>query len=170
MYKSKLRELKRASRAVFKRVTETQLRPKLLNNLNTSLNVSRDFLNRMKNLSGELQIFTDVEMTTLETLIEETEVGLSLSLSLSLTHMLPSLSLQEWMAKMIAQQEATPAYEEPVLLASDIEEQTKKVDREILYLLNKLRSHRPPKAKNATTNATNTSTTANQNKTSSKVS
>ena len=74
------------------------------------------------------------------------------------------------MAKMIAQQEATPAYEEPVLLASDIEEQTKKVDREILYLLNKLRSHRPPKAKNATTNATNTSTTANQNKTSSKVS
>ena len=90
MYKSKLRELKRASRAVFKRVTETQLRPKLLNNLNTSLNVSRDFLNRMKNLSGELQIFTDVEMTTLETLIEETEVSLSLSFSLSL---LSSLSL-----------------------------------------------------------------------------
>ena len=58
-----------------------QLRPKLLNNLNTSLNVSHDFLSRMKNLSTELQIFTDVEMTTLETLIEETEVSLSLSLS-----------------------------------------------------------------------------------------
>ena len=81
MYRSKLRELKRASRAVFKRVTEAQLRPKLLNNLNTSLNVSRDFLSRMKNLSTELQIFTDVEMTTLETLIEETEVSASLSLS-----------------------------------------------------------------------------------------
>ena len=36
----------------------------------------------MKNLSSELQIFTDVEMTTLETLIEETEVSLSLSPSL----------------------------------------------------------------------------------------
>ena len=85
MYKSKLRELKRASRAVFKRVAEMQLRPKLINHLNNSLNVSRDFLSRMKNLSTELQIFTDVEMTTLETLIEETEVGPSLSLSLSLS-------------------------------------------------------------------------------------
>ena len=37
----------------------------------------------MKNLSTELQIFTDVEMTTLETLIEETEVSASLSLPLS---------------------------------------------------------------------------------------
>ncbi len=88
VYRSKLRELKRASRAVFKRVTETQLRPKLLNNLNTSLNVSRDFLSRMKNLSSELQIFTDVEMTTLETLIEETEVSWYISLSF------PSLILQ----------------------------------------------------------------------------
>ena len=65
------------------------------------------------------------------------------------------------MAKMIAQQEATPAYEEPVLLSSEIEEQTKRLDREILYLLNKLRSHRPPKAKNATANATNSSTASN---------
>ena len=62
---------------------------------------------------------------------------------------------------MVAQQEATPAYEEPVLLSSDIEEQTKRMEREILYLLNKLRSHRPPTAKNTTANATNTSTPAN---------
>ena len=62
---------------------------------------------------------------------------------------------------MVAQQEATPAYEEPVLLSSDIEEQTKRMEREILYLLNKLRSHRPPKANNATANTTNTSTPAN---------
>ena len=71
------------------------------------------------------------------------------------------------MAKMIAQQEATPAYEEPVLLSSEIEEQTKRLDREILYLLNKLRSHPPPRAKNATANATNSSTASNT--TSSKV-
>jgi hypothetical protein len=36
----------------------------------------------MKNLSSELQIFTDVEMTTLETLIEETEVSWCISLFL----------------------------------------------------------------------------------------
>ena len=46
----------------------------------------------MKNLSSEVQIFTEVEMTTLETLIAETEVGGSLSLSLSLS-LSPSLSL-----------------------------------------------------------------------------
>ena len=58
------------------------------------------------------------------------------------------------MTKMVAQQKATPAYEEPVLLSNEIEEQTKRLDREILYLLNKLRSRPPPKLKNAT-NATN---------------
>jgi hypothetical protein len=40
-------------------------------------------------------------------------------------HLACSLPLQEWMAKMIAQQEATPVYKEPVLLSSEIEEQTK---------------------------------------------
>ena len=75
MYKSKLRELKRASRSVFKRVSEMELRPKLLGKLNSSLNISHDFLTRMRNISEEIQIFTEVEMTTLETLIEETEVS-----------------------------------------------------------------------------------------------
>ena len=41
-------------------------------------------------------------------------------LSLSL-----SLPLQEWMAKIIAQQKATPVYKETVLLSNEIEEQTK---------------------------------------------
>ena len=54
---------------------------------------------------------------------------------------------------MVAQQKATPAYEEPVLLSHEIGEQIKRLDREVLYLLNKLRSRPPPKLKN-TTNAT----------------
>ena len=62
------------SRALFKRVSEAQKRPKLLGNLAQSLNVSVDFLLRMKNLSSEVQIFTEVEISTLEKLILETQV------------------------------------------------------------------------------------------------
>ena len=75
--------------------------------------------------------------------------------------------LQEWMTKMVAQQEATPAYEEPVLLSHEIEEQTKRLDREILYLLNKLRTHPPPRPKNST--SANNSTTSNTTKPSTEV-
>lgn len=74
MYKDKLRELKRVSRAVFKRVSEAVKRPKLLASLVSSLNVSNDFLARMKNLTDDVQIFTKVEITTLEELIIETKV------------------------------------------------------------------------------------------------
>ena len=76
-YKDKLRELKRASRALFKRVEEFVRRPKYIEALNVSLNVSHDFLLRMKNLTEDLQIFTEVEMSKLEALINETEVSLS---------------------------------------------------------------------------------------------
>ena len=67
------------------------------------------------------------------------------------------------MTKMVAQQDTTPAYEEPVLLSYEIEEQTKRLDREILYLLNKLRTHPPPRPKN-TTSTSNSSTTSNTTK------
>ena len=36
--------------------------------------MSRDFVARMQNLTEELQIFTEVEISTLETLANETEV------------------------------------------------------------------------------------------------
>lgn len=70
-----MRELKKISRGLFKRVSEAMARPKLLANLASSLNTSHDFLAKMKNLSSEIQIFTEVEMTTLENLIVETEVS-----------------------------------------------------------------------------------------------
>ena len=74
MYKDKLKALKKVSRALFKRVSEAEKRPKLLAKFASSLNISYDFLARMKNLSSEVQIFTEVEITTLETLIQEAEV------------------------------------------------------------------------------------------------
>ena len=51
------------------------------------------------------------------------------------------------------------------MLCSEIEEKTKKVDREVLYLLNKLRSYPKPKPK-AKKQADDTTTTSNNTKSS----
>ena len=75
LLKDKLRELKKVSRSLFKRLKETEERPKLIDALRSSINISHDFSTRMRNLSKEMQIFTEVEMNTLETLTNETEVG-----------------------------------------------------------------------------------------------
>ena len=69
------------SRALFKRVSEAKKRPKLLANLASSLNISHDFLGRMKNLTSEVKIFSEVEITSLEKLIGEVEVGRSWGVS-----------------------------------------------------------------------------------------
>lgn len=74
-YKERLRSLKRVSRALERRISEAIQRPKMVDTLKSTLNLSRVFLSHMRNLSDELQIFTEVEMNTLETLANETEVG-----------------------------------------------------------------------------------------------
>ncbi len=74
-YKERHRGLKRASRALERRVREAAVTPKMVATLSSSLNLSREFLFRMRNLSDELRILTEVEMTTLETLANETQVG-----------------------------------------------------------------------------------------------
>jgi len=60
---------------------------------------------------------------------------------------------------MEEKQNATALHEEPVLLSYEIKEYSQRLDREILYLLNKLRSHPPPKFKGPP-NATNASKNA----------
>lgn len=61
------------------------------------------------------------------------------------------------------QQNATKPNENPVLLSSDIQEKTDKLNREIMYLVNKIRNYKPPKPKSKT-NSTK-KTTDNKNKT-----
>jgi len=51
------------------------------------------------------------------------------------------------------EQEAVAAHEEPVLLVHEVEDQNKRLDREVMYLINKIRSHPPPTYKS--TNKTN---------------
>ena len=58
---------------------------------------------------------------------------------------------------MEGQQNATLPHEDPVMTSDELEDVRRKLDRELLYLLNKLRSH-APKLKKPPRNATNTTT------------
>ena len=81
LYKQKLRELKRSSRAILKRMAEAKARPHAVAALKEVLNMSEFFVQQMKNFSNGSnyskeveQIFTEVEISTLETLSNETRV------------------------------------------------------------------------------------------------
>ena len=54
---------------------EAEKRPKVISQLVESINISFGFAAKLRNLTEELQIFTDVEMTALETLVNESMVG-----------------------------------------------------------------------------------------------
>lgn len=75
MYKEKLRELKKSCRSIRKRAEEAEKRPELINRLQWSINASLDFVIKIKNLTDEMQIFTDVEINSLVTLVNESMVG-----------------------------------------------------------------------------------------------
>ena len=65
---------------------------------------------------------------------------------------------------MEREQNSTLAHEDPVLTSEELDDKRRKLDRELLYLLNKLRSRPLPKLKkpfpkNTTTNTTTTSNT-----------
>ena len=88
MLKEQLRELKKVSRGALRRVREAEERPKLLAHLLQSLNISQDFVARMKNLTDDLQVFTEVEINKLESLANETEVGVAGGSQFRLAHSL----------------------------------------------------------------------------------
>ena len=142
VYKEKLQGLKKTYFGIFKRLEEAVMRPQLVKKLREHLNLSSDLLSRMKNVSSDLQIFTDVEISSLEKLIYSTE---------------------EWLNTTKEAQSLTPA---PVLLSADLEERIRSLEREVMYLLNKLKMHKPkpvvPPIPSPTTNNNNT----NSNKTS----
>ena len=75
MYREKLRELRRAARSLVKRVEEAAKRPVLISRLTEAINISYGFVFRMRNVSAELQIFTEVEIETLEKMANESMVG-----------------------------------------------------------------------------------------------
>ena len=66
------------SRDVFFRLNEKKYRPRKLDELKETMNKSVEFFNNIQNLTGEDQPLNQVEVTTLEKLINSTKVNIIL--------------------------------------------------------------------------------------------
>ncbi|XP_021515044.1 hypoxia up-regulated protein 1 [Meriones unguiculatus] len=130
MLKEKLTELRKLCQGLFFRVEERKKWPERLSALDNLLNHSSIFLKGARLIPEMDQIFTEVELTTLEKVINDTWA---------------------WKNATLAEQAKLPATEKPVLLSKDIEAKMMALDREVQYLLNKAKFTKPrprPKDKN----------------------
>ncbi|KPP75733.1 hypothetical protein Z043_105003, partial [Scleropages formosus] len=130
--KEKLLELKKLCKSMFFKVEERKKWPDRLAALDSMLNHSSFFLRSAKLIPEDDQIFTEVELKTLEKVINETIT---------------------WKNETVAEQEKRSPTERPVLLSKDIEAKLALLDREVNYLLNKAKFAKPKvkaKAKNST--------------------
>ncbi|XP_056592414.1 hypoxia up-regulated protein 1 [Triplophysa dalaica] len=134
--KEKLSELKKLCKSMFFRVEERKKWPDRLAALDSMLNHSTLFLKSVKVIPEDDQIFTDVELKTLERVINETTT---------------------WKNETVAAQEKLSPTEKPVLLSKDIEAKLSLLDREVNYLLNKAKFAKP-KDKKKTKDKNSTST------------
>ncbi|XP_066138858.1 hypoxia up-regulated protein 1 [Euwallacea fornicatus] len=137
-YEQKLDDLQALTRELFSRVWEHKERPEALKALHSMLNHSSVFLKTAKNFTESLNpenfVFKDSEVDALDKLINTTT---------------------EWRDKMIKEQEAVKAYESPKLSVKMLMDRMAALDREVKYLVNKLRNYRPKKIeKPQTENAT----------------
>uniref|UniRef100_A0AAY4BCK0 Hypoxia up-regulated protein 1 n=1 Tax=Denticeps clupeoides TaxID=299321 RepID=A0AAY4BCK0_9TELE len=149
--KEKFSELKKLCKAMFFRVEERRKWPERLAELDRMLNQSSFFLTGVKLIPESDQIFTDVEMKTLEKVINETTV---------------------WKNETVAEQDKRSPTEKPVLLSKEIEAKISLLEREVNYLLNKAKFAKPkpkPKPKDTNSSSTENSKTSNSTADSEKV-
>ncbi|KRT86621.1 hypothetical protein AMK59_636 [Oryctes borbonicus] len=128
-YEEKLSELSMLSRELYYRVFEHKERPEALNALHNMLNGSKNFLESARNLTKsnnpEKDIFTDVEIETLDNIIRETET---------------------WRDKEIEEQNKIKKHEPVKLTVKMISEKMAALDREVKYLVNKIKLWKPKKS------------------------
>ncbi|GFU52564.1 hypoxia up-regulated protein 1 [Nephila pilipes] len=125
-FKSKVGDLKKLTKELFDRVREHRDRPEALKAINEMLNISQIFMHSARNVSEEDQIFTEIEMKTLENLIVETK---------------------QWLKEAVKEQNAIPLSEAPKLTVKLLGEKVGTLDREVKYLINKARFAQPLKKK-----------------------
>lgn len=75
VYEEKLATLKALTNELYERVFEHRERPEVIKGMKSMLNGSRVFLHNMRNLNKSSEIFTEVEIETLEKVINETQVS-----------------------------------------------------------------------------------------------
>lgn len=120
--KEKLSELKKLCKSLFFKVEERRKWPDRLSALENLLNHSSIFLKGARMIPEADQIFTEVELATLEKVINETWT---------------------WKNQTVAEQGKLAPSEKPVLLSKDIEMKLGMLDREVQYLLNKAKFAKP---------------------------
>ena len=74
MYDDKLQKLKKQSLDFRTRLREHNARPKALEALKNSLNLSRTFLVQINNLTDKVEIYTGKDLDELQKIINETTV------------------------------------------------------------------------------------------------
>lgn len=138
LYEAKLAALKDKASPIFYKHWEHRERPDAVAALRSMLNSSREFLKMSKNYTKdanpEKDVFTDVEINSLEKKIEDTTT---------------------WLSTSIKEQKALKKNEDIKLTVDSIREKMANLDREMKYLLNKMKIWRPKKpAKKETENKT----------------
>uniref|UniRef100_A0A182RBY4 Hypoxia up-regulated protein 1 n=1 Tax=Anopheles funestus TaxID=62324 RepID=A0A182RBY4_ANOFN len=125
-YEKKLEELRTVANEVYARHWEHEERPQALNALKQMINGSEGFLRNARNLTKdtnpEKDVFTAVEIETLEKAIRSTI---------------------EWRDTEVAEQEKLARNVPVRLTVKDITDRMGMLDREVKYLVNKLKLWRP---------------------------
>jgi len=121
---SKFDDLKKIVLPVWERTFEHAERPSRLDALNSAINSSNSFLEKIKNTTLEDTPFTQVEIDTLEKLISEITI---------------------WKDKQVEEQEKLPKSVDPVLTVQTIAIKHSSIEREMRYLMTKFTSWKPKK-------------------------
>ncbi|KOB67053.1 Hypoxia up-regulated protein 1 [Operophtera brumata] len=128
VFEEKLASLRDKTHPIFYKHWEHSERPDAIAAIRNMLNNSKEFLKMSKNFTKELNsekdVFTEVEIGVLEKKITETE---------------------GWLNTSIKEQKALKKNEEIKLTVESIREKMTNLDREVKYLLNKLKIWRPKK-------------------------
>ncbi|KAL4715838.1 hypothetical protein ACJJTC_006417 [Scirpophaga incertulas] len=138
LFEEKLAVLKEKANPIFYKHWEHRERPEAVAAIRNMINSSKEFLKMAKNFTKESNperdIFTSVEIEVLEKKIAETET---------------------WLNKTLKEQKALKKNEEIKLTVDSIREKMAHLDREMKYLLNKMKIWRPKTPiKKATNNKT----------------
>lgn len=140
MYEEKLSLLKEKTNPIWYKHWEHRERPDAVAAMRNLIKSAKEFLKTAKNytkeVNSERDVFTDVEITVLEKKIEETE---------------------SWLEKSIEEQNSLKKNEDIKLTVDSIREKMSNLDREVKYLLNKMKIWKPKKpAKKDSDNKTET--------------
>ena len=142
-YKTKLGDLKKEFKGVTSRLHEMTERPKILKAVDELLNRTQTFLNISSALPEDMQIFTAVEIETLTKAFNNTITFVN---------------------ETTAAIEASSPHEMPPVLVADISVKLRELERELGYLVNKMR-YSKPKPKPTTAKPTKSSDNASSDST-----